>query len=253
MTAIISTHGIAISIHAPREGRDHGKYTGSMILADFNPRAPRGARQFVSCIGVILTIFQSTRPARGATRADGKEGMMESIFQSTRPARGATIARPPAAGVLVISIHAPREGRDLCLPESKSKRKGFQSTRPAWGATDAASCRKRECLYFNPRAPRGARRIRALRQRDGLAISIHAPREGRDEACKARYDALVISIHAPREGRDFASSAVAEDYTAFQSTRPARGATTPRLSLLTASTYFNPRAPRGARPTTRAS
>ena len=38
----------------------------------------------------------------------------------------------------------------------------------------------------------------------------------------------VISIHAPREGGDSYSSAVSTPYSLFQSTPPARGATTRR-------------------------
>ena len=57
-----------------------------------------------------------------------------------------------------------------------------------------------------------------------------------------------ISIHAPREGRDYAilQREVAE--YEFQSTRPARGATGRQRGELDHHGYFNPRAPRGARP-----
>ena len=78
--------------------------------------------------------FQSTRPVRGATRL-GAGTVLVKEFQSTRPVRGATCmfvvrcscmkhfnprapcgARPPGTRTRerndMISIHAPRAGRD---------------------------------------------------------------------------------------------------------------------------------------------
>ena len=80
-------------------------------------------------------------------------------------------------------------------------------------------------------------------------ISIHAPREGRDvwrRVLGARQQA--ISIHAPREGRDQLNRAKKELIDIFQSTRPARGATSLLHRACAARLHFNPRAPRGARP-----
>ena len=79
----------------------------------------------------------------------------------------------------------------------------FQSTRPARGATVGQGGIPSPSLYFNPRAPRGARRIDNVAQQPPHDISIHAPREGRDAEPKAQG-----CVMQP-----------------FQSTRPARGAT----------------------------
>ena len=79
-----------ISIHAPREGRDPA---GSLEWAPYK-------------------VFQSTRPARGATNA-GNWIITDEGFQSTRPARGATDKLAKSFRGVFISIHAPREGRDL--------------------------------------------------------------------------------------------------------------------------------------------
>ena len=57
-------------------------------------------------------------------------------FQSTRPMRGATYGEELAFWDEIISIHAPREGRDFEL------------------AARVVFARH----HFNPRAPRGARR-----------------------------------------------------------------------------------------------
>ena len=101
-----------------------------------------------------------------------------------------------------ISIHAPREGRDIFMVGDVFSSMIFQSTRPARGAT-----------------------LTIPSKDNMLRISIHAPREGRDDSVYAQYIwAIGISIHAPREGRD----------------------KTPYLVPL-GTFYFNPRAPRGAR------
>ena len=79
----------------------------------------------------------------------------------------------------MISIHAPREGRDNKTHKRKQETDKFQSTRPARGATSETDP-KRVGYHFNPRAPRGARRWISENQAESVYISIHAPREVRD-------------------------------------------------------------------------
>ena len=81
-------------------------------------------------------------------------------FQSTPPARGATIKKHLPAIYGDISIHAPREGGDIDIPNYQTND----------------------------------------------SISIHAPREGGDDICIQNIPTLCK----------------------FQSTPPARGATTPK-------------------------
>ena len=78
-----------ISIHAPREGSDHG---------------------YLLILGCIR-VFLSTLPARGATQT-GQWTLAQAIFLSTLPARGATHRNDNQPDNTVISIHAPREGSD---------------------------------------------------------------------------------------------------------------------------------------------
>ena len=82
--------------------------------------------------------------------------------------------------MIVISIHAPREGGDSNLFVRSTCRRRFQSTPPARGAT-------------RNNTP----------ELQITAISIHAPREGGDSVTCNMSPASVISIHAPREGGDF--------------------------------------------------
>ena len=139
---------------------------------NFNPRAPRGARLISTATGTCSVLFQSTRPARGATEAKKNIADYFLKFQSTRPARGATVCRSSGGQVKMISIHAPREGRDCSLVvvgeleggiSIHAPREGrdmlvscllpagvvFQSTRPARGAT--AKVNKFLCTFLQKR------------------------------------------------------------------------------------------------------
>ena len=169
-------------------------------------------------------------------------------FQSTRPARGATTGPGQGRGLFIVSIHAPRAGRDGSLCSRARSQNGFnpraprgarldvsivcpvgerfQSTRPARGATRKPLDAWPSFRGFNPRAPRGARHGGGRLPQPSSAVSIHAPRAGRDRS--------------PLPGRSANSC--------FNPRAP-RGA---RLSTVVSSRRrldcFNPRAPRGARP-----
>ena len=147
-------------------------------------------------------------------------------FQSTHPARGATCTTLQAFCKASISIHAPREGCDI-----------------------GHLLRDRDIADFNPRTPRGVRRMMVIFNSPLISISIHAPREGCDHGCMAarltdkqnfnprtprgvrRADWVLavgsnlISIHAPREGCDLWPPVWIRRGALFQSTHPARGAT----------------------------
>ena len=239
----------AISIHAPRVGRDRTMRKCGDTSRNFNPRAPCGARRSRSRSRLSLSKFQSTRPVWGATHR----------------CRAGSQAH-------AISIHAPRVGRDVLYTAQTLTSAQFQSTRPVWDATRSASCTVCASSNFNPRAPCGTRPSERRNGRAGADISIHAPRVGRDyidreaaiEICISIHAprvgrdcilsirktllsyfnprapcgtrralvilvdcALQISIHAPRVGRDLASSAGAIVPERFQSTRPVWGATAP--------------------------
>ena len=278
---------------APRGARLPGP-VHSRGIYHFNPRAPRGARLTNPRSGPASCAFQSTRPARGATAARSNAGHTPTYFNPRAP-RG---ARPVMPSKLLfdpfISIHAPREGRDRGMPlgvepsqqiSIHAPREGrdwlticwavplwtFQSTRPARGATSAFSGLKCSPVYFNPRAPRGARQQLHQHHRRLYHISIHAPREGRDAAPGGTARGhRHFNPRAPRGARLSGYADTVAIRAIFQSTRPARGATTVRLLaslaavisihapregrdlgfaiMFLAPPYFNPRAPRGARP-----
>ena len=209
---------------APCGARRPGAIQAMPGRPDFNPRAPCGARLITTAISSPHQQFQSTRPVWGATWTR-LSWSLPSLFQSTRPVWGATRWRRQSRFAPVISIHAPRVGRDASAGRSSpsttdfnprapcgarrwrsfSRRcwTRFQSTRPVWGATRAGHRGRRPRL-----------------------ISIHAPRVGRDRMHKVAFvQQYGISIHAPRVGRDLAAELEVLDIPQFQSTRPVWGAT----------------------------
>ena len=124
----------SISIHVPREGHDCTGQPPDRQSANFNPRAPRGARHLIFNPAASQKIFQSTCPARGTTHPSKsfvqvsrisihvpREGhdttatakkYLNMLFQSTCPARGTTNANTAYQQYAKISIHVPREGHD---------------------------------------------------------------------------------------------------------------------------------------------
>ncbi len=171
----------AVSIHAPRVGRDSSSGLGYFCSRGFNPRAPRGARHLLAVNCPSVRLFQSTRPAWGATTDEMDVAKSEDVSIHA-PRVGRDPVNPVSTEVRTVSIHAPRVGRDTRgtyistsgisfnpraprgarPPPSVGLLKyiSFQSTRPAWGATRVTLTRSKDSRSFNPRAPRGARRHR---------------------------------------------------------------------------------------------
>ena len=191
-----------ISIHVPREGHDisDADISSQSVISIHVPREGHDD-QFAEFIGGV-TQFQSTCPARGTT----------DTYHDNYLRFG-------------ISIHVPREGHDCAALLSLGVESHlFQSTCPARGTTREAPGSAEVSTYFNPRAPRGARRCREQRKLLGVCISIHVPREGHD-----------TTLPIPH---------IATDYFNPRAPRGARHIHRPQRAAIG---YFNPRAPRGAR------
>ena len=192
-----------ISIHAPRVGRD----------SSFR-RCPCTA-----------AAFQSTRPVWGATRADGWRRYVLQHFNPRAPCgarrRGRLAAHAgmanfnprapcgarlgPALSLspsLLISIHAPRVGRDGCFVPARSPR------------------------AISIHAPRVGRDQLQPPPMYGGGISIHAPRVGRDcKDCIYYHKENNFNPRAPCGARLSLGVAITK-MGGFQSTRPVWGATT---------------------------
>ncbi len=190
-------------------------------------------------------VFQSTLPARGATDKErglyiinlhfnprSPHGERQPVLQtknanlniSIHAPRTGSDAKPlTAEDVLSISIHAPRTGsdrfrtlyRNLLMISIHAPRTG----------SDAKPLTAEDVLSISIHAPRtGSDRFRTL-YRNLLMISIHAPRTGSDARLAVLSDMMEISIHAPRTGSDAFLLMLHAHIAQFQSTLPARGAT----------------------------
>ena len=125
-----------ISIHEPRVGRDWENQFGQNKMQLFQSTRPVWGATLISFGSIRDISFQSTRPVWGATWESSVHVPTHSRFQSTRPVWGATTGcsgtrirfnlfqstRPVWGATIpvirlsvpanVISIHAPRVGRD---------------------------------------------------------------------------------------------------------------------------------------------
>ena len=197
---------------------------------------------------VCLNIFQSTLPARGATRrrsADGR-GLLISIHA---PREGSDGSRHGlVSGNALISIHAPREGSDSSTFTRIMGALLFQSTLPARGATCWAAPSLNLGGNFNPRSPRGERRSGNMGSRScprfqstlpargatwagkvlqghGQNFNPRSPRGERPQATSELWKTLWnFNPRSPR-GERLYQTEMRGLRVPFQSTLPARGAT----------------------------
>ena len=196
--------------------------------------------------------------------------MMALLFQSTRPVWGATLRKRREKVSAMISIHAPRVGRDGWI-HRLHQAQGYFNPRAPCGARLICKGGLHRQSNFNPRAPCGARRKQIVVTITDDDISIHAPRVGRDPIFTQQ---IICQKHfnprAPCGARLWSGFGLTA-YEEFQSTRPVWGATddmatryntvaisihAPRVgrdcygrNSVFGNRHFNPRAPCGARRT----
>ena len=124
---------LAVSIHAPRAGRDRVRGQSPRRTRRFNPRAPCGARPF-SCPACRSRCCFNPHAPCGARRAHRHDHAWRHKFQSTRPMRSATWRYPEGGAPDWFQSTRPMRG-------ATQSRCGyflfppFQSTRPVRGAT----------------------------------------------------------------------------------------------------------------------
>ena len=154
----------------------------------------------------------------------------------------------------------------LCLAQLNRQ---FQSTRPMRGATvrpeppevenaisihapHAGRDRVEQEInppsgYFNPRAPCGARHDLMSKGEGVLTFQSTRPMRGAT-GCVRRVAAILrISIHAPHAGRD-TTVAVEPSHATYFNPRAPCGARRENRGRMVVGDHFNPRAPCGARP-----
>ena len=236
----------------PLAGHDARLRLRTGLRLHFNPRAPCGARRLTIGQLHLHPPFQSTCPLRGTTMTKtfcdkcgkisihvplaGHDGANLSCaylpfaFQSTCPLRGTTTPKYFALGYKTFQSTCPLRGT-TGFSEIFCSTQHISIHVPLAGHDSGSwSCYPRR-NYFNPRAPCGARR---------------------SGGCSGTCGSSCISIHVPLAGHDPAGPARAAARQIFQSTCPLRGTTYALFHIIFVTSHFNPRAPCGARPLTRA-
>ena len=139
----------------------------------FNPRAPCGARPRTALVGWPPSSFQSTRPVRGATKPSFPAPRPTMI--SIHAPRAGRDAAPPFGGSSGrISIHAPRAGRDPPVTAC-SGTLAISIHAPRAGRDFTGKQPYRSYWHFNPRAPCGARLHRPVRRASEQDFNPRAP------------------------------------------------------------------------------
>ena len=106
---------------------------------------------------------------------------------------------------------------------------------------------EKEVGNFNPRTPRGVRRMGAHTQSDGRYFNPRTPRGVRRRDCKWFNHYTMISIHAPREGCDPVPERPCCTSETISIHAPREGCDKPPPKGRQAQLNFNPRTPRGVR------
>ena len=193
----------------PARGATLSTLQNDVVFQNFNPRSPRGERHNLMDKGEQVLTFQPSLPARGATSWNPSECRCRTHFNPRSPRGERRLPSIPAHFAVQISTLAPREGSDglcqifpfLAVISTLAPREGSDS-RPAGPPPGPG--------HFNPRSPRGERRVR--RQYDlwtGQDFNPRSPRGERRPELRRRPHLLQISTLAPREGSDSPSSSAA--------------------------------------------
>ena len=233
----------------PARGATTTETTSRAYMRDFNPRSPHGERPVPGAGSAARKSHFNPRSPHGE-RPGGQARRRNQHPISIHAPRTGSDDRPRRnRRGLRISIHAPRTGSDRIFGDLQAFAMDFNPRSPH-GERRSGAGRTAVHLPISIHAPRTGSDTDGDAQAPPRKISIHAPRTGSDRRRCARgaswsnfnprsphgerRDFLpaqllhrIISIHAPRTGSD-ALISPACIVLLFQSTLPARGATSPR-------------------------
>ena len=171
-------------------------------------------------------IYFNPRTPRGVRLELVAVLLLPQKFQSTHPSRGATMPLSDGYDVVQISIHAPLAGCD-CL---RSEYRVF-------------------VIHFNPRTPRGVRRMMTAVSRVCWKFQSTHPSRGATVQIRLFTNFIPISIHAPLAGCDVVSIR-GNFFTLISIHAPLAGCDGGRAANACRYRNFNPRTPCGVRPST---
>ena len=192
-----------------------------------------------------VVIFQSTPPARGATANRLLSSFPCQHFNPRPPRGGRRHLLRQQRGILIISIHAPREGGDTAIYDP-DRFEDISIHAPREGGDRLQRRDGTVYGHFNPRPPRGGRPMPIPPCILGMRFQSTPPARGATVMDQLRLGKVDISIHAPREGGDHGKCAGCH-HREISIHAPREGGDLVVVFLFLIKLYFNPRPPRGGR------
>ena len=208
-----------ISTHVPRAGHDCNVPRALHLLANFNSRAPCGARRFYKIFAAVGSSFQLTCPMRGTTRSSSHSHSFWE-FQLTCPMRGTTDEQERFINWAEISTHVPHAGHDYFGRGRIVDIPNFNSRAPC-GARRAGLRRTSPSSAFQLTCP-----MRGTTGLDGdcaatiCKFQLTCPMRGTTQRPPPRVRWRPISTHVPHAGHDLISLASVSTLNDFNSRAP---------------------------------
>ena len=238
------------------------------IIMNFNPRAPYGARPNIRGVWMWWHSFNPRAPC-GARRSRSSLLTERQGFNPRAPCGARRTIDHIRHSLTLVSIHAPRMGRDLWGVANPRQHDRFNPRAPC-GARLRDDLAGPEAFMFQSTRPMRGATTNMLRKNNGIEFQSTRPMRGATCYYKQTHYAIrTFQSTRPMRGATFALYNVAPVVFVFQSTRPMRGATGDlriprqcrRVSIHAPhagrdctpygvpgeSRSFNPRAPCGAR------
>ena len=186
---------------APRGARQL-PHTVVFLFHHFNPLAPRGARRGFRGSPTTSIYFNPLAP-RGARRDHRRHrrGARDPISIHS-PLAGRDAPRSCSSGCRGISIHSPLAGRDQGGHSVKSIIMDFNPLAPRGARRRRPAPAARRNNHFNPLAPRGARHRPTAASGPDRSFQSTRPSRGETDLNHSKSDSMPISIHSPLAGRD---------------------------------------------------
>ena len=153
---------IEIAIHdfnprAPCGARRTPRATSLTRTTNFNPRAPCGARPRARFPLSIFLLISTHAPLAGRDRWIGNKKNKRINFNPRAPCGARQGMQYPLRGANYISTHAPLAGRDPRRQTGVRQAQEISTHAPLAGRDLHGPLHGQGSLYFNPRAPCGAR------------------------------------------------------------------------------------------------
>ena len=150
---------------------------------------------------------------------------MQQLISIHAPREGGDVPRAHGLRLLRDFNPRPREGGDVHFPINSRDMFQFQSTPPARGGDGVVKCVLPPDKDFNPRPPRGGRRRRSQRLPPLTHFNPRPPRGGRPDGYMATIRTYRFQSTPPARGATSNIRKLTDEMEIFQSTPPARGAT----------------------------